>query len=63
MQDLKFGDPVDQKGGFFVVHQDLVAKHDMIVGRGWTPSCQVMQQFARDECGIGDVLNYMFTDR
>ena len=31
VQDQKLGDPGDQNGGFFVVHQDLVPTHDMIV--------------------------------
>ena len=52
VQDQKLGDPNDQKGGFFVVHQDLVPRLDLIVGRGWTPSLQVVQQFARGEWGI-----------
>ena len=55
VQDQKLGDPNDQKGGFFVVHQDLIPRHDL--------GLQAMQQFARGECGIKDVLKYMLTDQ
>ena len=41
------GAPSSQEGGFFVMHKGLAAKHPVIVDRGWAPSFQTMQQYAR----------------